>query len=84
MDRNINDAITLRAGGRIEESNQFLLELLKNKIGDLYLNYQAAWSFDLLERESEAVYYYEKSIKNGLEGADLEGAYIGLGSTYRT
>ena len=27
--------------------------------------------------------YYVKAIENGLEGEDLEGAYLGLGSTYR-
>ncbi|WP_202079532.1 tetratricopeptide repeat protein [Caldalkalibacillus salinus] len=34
--------------------------------------------------ESDAVSYYEKAISQGLSGNDLEGALIGLGSTYRT
>lgn len=34
--------------------------------------------------ESEAVPYYESSIQLGLEDIDLQGAYLGLGSTYRT
>lgn len=84
MKNNINDALQLREEGKLEKSNQLLLELLKNENDDPYLNYQVAWSFDILERESEAVNYYEKSIKNGLDGADLEGAFLGLGSTYRT
>lgn len=37
-----------------------------------------------MEKENEAVFYYEAAIKNGLSGTDLEGAYLGLGSTYRT
>lgn len=84
MKNNINDALQLREEGKLEKSNQLLLELLKNENDDPYLNYQVAWSFDILERESEAVYYYEKSIKDGLDGVDLEGAFLGLGSTYRT
>lgn len=84
MEENINKALRLRKEGNLEGSNQLLLELLENKIDDPYLNYQTAWSFDILEREAEAVYYYEKSIQNDLEGVDLEGAYLGLGSTYRT
>ena len=34
--------------------------------------------------ESEAVPYYETAIALGLSGKDLEGALLGLGSTYRT
>jgi tetratricopeptide (TPR) repeat protein len=33
--------------------------------------------------ESEAVPYYEKAIANGLSGEQLQGALLGLGSTYR-
>ncbi|WP_206912757.1 hypothetical protein IGL98_000375 [Enterococcus sp. DIV0840] len=84
MENTINDALHLREEGNLEGSNQLLLKLLKNGVDDPYLNYQIAWSFDILERDSEAVYYYEKSIDNGLEGADLAGAFLGLGSTYRT
>ncbi|WP_280512914.1 tetratricopeptide repeat protein [Carnobacterium inhibens] len=48
------------------------------------MNYQCAWSYDLLGEEKKAVPFYEQSIKLGLVGEDLEGAYVGLGSTYRT
>ena len=35
-------------------------------------------------KEKEAVPYYEKAIRLGLTDSDLEGAIVGLGSTYRT
>jgi tetratricopeptide (TPR) repeat protein len=60
------------------------LSLVKESPDDPQLNYQVAWSFDVLGLESEAVPFYEKSIALGLKGEDLEGALLGLGSTYRT
>lgn len=51
---------------------------------DAYLQYQVAWSFDLLGEEAKAVPHYERAIEFGLEEVDLQGAMIGLGSTYRT
>ncbi len=47
------------------------------------INYQCAWVHDLLGREHEAVPFYERAIEEGLTGEDLEGAMLGLGSTYR-
>ncbi|MDH6365517.1 tetratricopeptide (TPR) repeat protein [Enterococcus sp. PF1-24] len=82
--KKLEQALLLRKEGSLEESNELFLELVKENKNDPYLNYQTAWSFDALSKEAEAVPYYEKSIQNGLEGADLEGALIGLGSTYRT
>jgi tetratricopeptide (TPR) repeat protein len=34
-------------------------------------------------REREAIPFYERAIREGLSGNDLEGAYLGLGSSYR-
>ncbi|HYK75005.1 MAG TPA: tetratricopeptide repeat protein, partial [Pseudoneobacillus sp.] len=34
--------------------------------------------------ETEAVPYYENAIQLGLPDEELQGAYLGLGSTYRT
>lgn len=77
-------ALQLRKEGQLKESNQRLLSLVKESPDDPQLNYQVAWSFDVLGLEAEAVPFYEKSIALGLEGEDLEGAFLGLGSTYRT
>ncbi|MUK87993.1 tetratricopeptide repeat protein [Ornithinibacillus sp. L9] len=80
----MEQAITLRNEGKLKKSNKMLLELLEVTPSDAYLNYQCAWSFDVLGEEANAVPYYEKAIKLGLSEKDLEGALLGLGSTYRT
>lgn len=48
------------------------------------MNCQVAWRFDLMGKETAAISFYDKAIKLGLKGADSEGAYIGLGGTYRS
>lgn len=60
------------------------MELAEKFPDNASLNYQWAWSFDLLGKEAEAVPFYEKGIKLGLDEEELEGALVGLGSTYRT
>ncbi len=77
-------AIQLRTDNKKLESNQLLLNLVKEYPDDAFVNYQCAWSFDVLGEELQAVPYYEKAITQGLSGTDLEGAFLGLGSTYRT
>lgn len=80
---NIEYAINLRNEGKLHESNAILLELVKQFPDDAIINYQCAWSFDVLELETDAIYYYEKAISLGLSDYDLKEAYLGLGSTYR-
>ncbi|MFJ7405213.1 MULTISPECIES: tetratricopeptide repeat protein [unclassified Lysinibacillus] len=77
-------AIQLRTDNKKRESNQLLLQMVEEYPDDAFINYQCAWSFDVLGEELQAVPYYEKAIKQGLSGTDLEGAFLGLGSTYRT
>lgn len=76
-------AIQLREVDK-KKSNQILSKLVKEYPNNAFVNYQCAWSFDVLGEESKAVPYYEEAIKQGLSGEDLEGAILGLGSTYRT
>lgn len=84
MEKELTRAIELRNNGSHKESNELLLKLVNDYPGDAYINYQYAWSFDVLGEESSAVPYYEKAIELGLSGKNLEGALLGLGSTYRT
>jgi len=77
-------AIDLRKKGNYEESNELLMELVQDFPENASINYQCAWSFDLLGKELQAVPFYEKSIQLGLSSKELEGALLGLGSTYRT
>lgn len=77
-------AIDLRNDGELQQSNQLLLSLVEQHPNEAYVNYQCAWSFDVLGKESKAVPYYEKAIQGDLNNEDLANAYLGLGSTYRT
>jgi tetratricopeptide (TPR) repeat protein len=77
-------AIELRKEGKLRESNEILINLANDYPDSSIINYQCAWSFDVLSLEKEAVPYYEKAISIGLPEKDLQGAFLGLGSTYRT
>ena len=83
MDERLLEAVELRKSGLKEEALDAVKLYLEENPDDPQGNYQCAWCCDVLEREKEAVGYYVKAIRNGLEGEDLEGAYLGLGSTYR-
>ncbi len=83
MNKLLEEALSSRENGDLEKSNQLLLKLLEVDPENPYVLYHVAWSFDCLEKESEAIVYYEKAIRNGLGGTDLAEAYLGLGSTYR-
>lgn len=84
MEQELDKAIDLRKSGSHKESNELLIELVKKYPENALINYQCAWSYDLLGEESNAVPFYETAIKLGLPSNELEGAFIGLGSTYRT
>lgn len=77
-------AVLLRKQGDLKESNEILMDLAQRDPNDPLVQYQCAWSFDVLEQERKAVFHYEKAIELGLSGEELRGAFLGLGSTYRT
>ena len=77
-------AIRLRKEGKLKESNKILINLSNDNPDNSIINYQCACSFDVMGLEREAVPYYEKAILLGLPYDDLKGAFLGLGSTYRT
>ncbi|MCK1994364.1 tetratricopeptide repeat protein [Peribacillus muralis] len=77
-------ALYLRANKEFEQSKQILQELTKRYPEDAVIQYQCAWSLDILGLEVEAVSYYEAAIGLGLPDEEAKGAYLGLGSTYRT
>ncbi len=84
MSEELPRAIRLRKEGRAEEARAMLLELAAERPDDPQVQYQCAWVHDSLGREREAVPFYERAIAGGLSGRDLEGALVGLGSTYRS
>ncbi|MBU9721648.1 MULTISPECIES: tetratricopeptide repeat protein [Bacillaceae] len=84
MNEELDKAIELRKRGNHKESNKLLMRLAEEYPDDTSINYQCAWSYDILGEEANAVPFYEKAIKLGLPEKDLEDALLGLGSTYRT
>lgn len=80
----LSKAIELRDEGKLTESNEILMAMAKDDPKSAEINYQCAWSFDILGKEADAVPYYEKALQLGLNDEDALGATIGLGSTYRT
>ncbi|NDI33568.1 tetratricopeptide repeat protein [Chengkuizengella sediminis] len=84
MDLNLEKAVKLREEGKYGESNLLLMQLVEKHPDDATIHYQVAWSFDVMEKEREAVPFYEKAISLGLSKEELKDAYLGLGSTYRT
>lgn len=80
----LQEALQLREQKHYQKSYELLLRLQEEHPNDEYVNFQCAWSCDVLGKEQEAVPFYEKAIQQGLEAQDLQKAYLGLGSTYRT
>lgn len=83
MEKELYKAINLRKRGNHHESNKLLLKLVQRFPENPSINFQCAWSYDLLGEELKAIPYYENAIKLGLSSTELEGALLGLGSTYR-
>jgi tetratricopeptide (TPR) repeat protein len=83
LQEKLASAIKLRETEKHEEARQLLLELHVEFPNDPQVNYQCAWIHDLLGLEREAILFYEKAIQEGLSGADLKSALLGMGSTYR-
>ncbi|MCP8968611.1 tetratricopeptide repeat protein [Ectobacillus ponti] len=84
MEQELNRAIALRESGQKQEANERLVKLAQDYPDDALVCYQCAWSYDAMGEERKAVPYYERAIELGLAGRDLAGAYLGLGSSYRT
>lgn len=74
----------LRQAGHHAEAKEKLIELVGQHPTDPAVQYAAACVHDFLGLESAAVPFYLAAIENGLSGNDLRGAFLGLGSTYRT
>ena len=78
------DAAKLREKDLHEEARQILVQLAVEFPTNPVVQYRTACVYDFLGREREAIPYYLAAIKNDLPEPDLRGAYLGLGSTYRT
>jgi len=69
--------------GDLAGARPILVRLCKINPKNASLHYRAACVHDGLGLEQEALPFYESAFRLGLKGDELEGAYVGLGSTYR-
>ena len=78
------DAIVgARAHGQAREILPRLKSLDERHPNVAEINFQLAWSCDVLGRAKDALPYYEKAVALGLPPNELSGALLGLGSTLR-
>ncbi|MCA1056568.1 tetratricopeptide repeat protein [Rossellomorea aquimaris] len=80
----VKEGIRLRENGEYQDSIDYFKNLIESEPDNGELHYQCAWSHDASGREKEAIPFYKAAISLGLKDEDLKGAYVGLGSTYRT
>jgi tetratricopeptide (TPR) repeat protein len=83
MNDRIMEGIKLREIGDYQASIHYFQKLIEDKPTAGILYYQCAWGHDAMGKE-RPVLYYQKAIQLGLNESDLQGAFVGLGSTYRT
>lgn len=81
---NLTPINEMRKNGHHLEAKRLLVKLATEYPNDSAVQYATACVHDFLELEREAIPFYVAAIQNGLSGDDLRGAYLGLGSTYRT
>jgi tetratricopeptide (TPR) repeat protein len=77
-------AKSLRKEGRHEEAKTLLLSLAAQEAHDAELQYEAACVHDFLGYESQAIPFYLAAMGGALPRESRLGAFLGLGSTYRT
>ncbi len=80
----IQEASYLRSQGRHEEARALLVQLCHQSPLDAELNYATACVHDFLGLEAHAVPYYLAALAGNLSTENRRGAFLGLGSTYRT
>ena len=77
-------AVQLRKDREPHHALEILGGLLKKYPNTGLLHYEYACCLDVQGLETEAAPYYERALSLGLPDETSAGAYIGLGSTYRT
>nr|WP_289039513.1 tetratricopeptide repeat protein [uncultured Allobacillus sp.] len=83
MEKQLNQAMTLRENGELKKSNRLLVELVKIYPFYASINYECAQSLMLVGKESEAVPYFEQALRLGLPSEALADTYIYLSQGYQ-
>ena len=82
-DARLAQAMELRERGELEAARELLLELRAERPDDPRVAVETAWVHDSLGHEEEAVGHYAAALAGELSQEELQGAYLGLGSTLR-
>ena len=77
-------AALLRRESKFTEALAILLDFYQAYPRDPTANYQLACTYDPQGMEEQAIPHYEFALENGLDGDDVRGALLGLGSSYRS
>jgi tetratricopeptide (TPR) repeat protein len=83
MQEAIERAVALRRESQHTEALAILLDLYNQQPDNAKVNYELGCTYDRQGVEDEAIAFYEHAIQCGIEGEDLRGALVGLGSSYR-
>lgn len=83
IEETITRAKKLRREDELEASQELLLDLLNQHPKDPRVLYEVGGSYDVLGEEKQAIPYYQKAIKMGLNGEDLQECFVCLGSSQR-
>jgi tetratricopeptide (TPR) repeat protein len=83
IEETIARAKKMRQEDALEASQELLLNLLDEHPNDSLLLYEIGGSYDVMGEEKQAIPYYQKAIKAGLDGADLQECFVCLGSSQR-
>lgn len=83
IEETIARAKELRSEDELEASQELLLNLLSEYPNDPLVLYEVGGSYDVMGEEHDAIPYYLKAIKAGLEGDELQECMVCLGSSHR-
>lgn len=83
IEETIARAKKLRRQDDLEASQEILLNLLAQHPNNPLVLHEVGGSYDVMGEEKQAIPYYQKAIKAGLEGANLQECLVCLGSSQR-
>ena len=83
LEKHTQRAVQLRKASQFTEAMAILLDIHKKNPLNAKVNYELAGTYDCQGLEEDAIPFYERAIELGLQGDDLRGCLLGLGSSYR-